>query len=336
MSCRMLFFDYRESEESFFDRNSFANFDIKFFAESLNEKTIEKLTEEDFEKTMIISVFIHSVVNDEIVKRFKNLRVISTRSTGYDHIDINSCVGKNIAIVNVSSYGDVSVAQFTLGLILALVRNLSNVIISQYNNSQNHKMFTGRNLNSMKLGVVGTGDIGSSVCRLAHAFGMSILAYDIAQNHDLAEGYGVKYVELDDLLQNSDIVTLHLPYNKENYHMFSEKQFELMKNNSYFINVSRGELVDNVALLKFAQDEKFSGIGLDVIACEQKGNEELEKSSVDCVETSDIIKKISKLNNVILTPHIAYDTQESVDFILEETFKGLTDCLMGGKGYRIV
>ena len=336
MSCRMLFFDYRESEESFFDRNSFANFDIKFFTESLNEKILEKLTEEDFEKTMIISVFIHSVVNDEIIKRFKNLRVVSTRSTGYDHIDISSCVGKNIAIVNVASYGDVSVAQFTFTVMLALVRNLSKALHAQQKYFSNVKNLTGRNLTAMTLGIVGTGDIGSSVCKLAHAFGMNILAYDIAPNHELIEICGAKYVELNDLLQGSNIVTLHLPYTKENYHMFGEKEFDMMKDNSYFINVSRGELVNNEALLKFARMSKFEGIALDVVACPQNNNNQKDKSSVDCVETSDIIRELADLDNVILTPHMAYDTQESVDLILEETFKGLTDCLMGGKGYRIV
>ncbi|MBE7712347.1 MAG: hypothetical protein E7Z87_01230 [Cyanobacteria bacterium SIG26] len=336
MACRMLFFDYRQSEESFFDRNSFANFDIKFFTESLNEKTLEKLSEEDFEKTMIISVFIHSIVDENIVSRFKNLRVISTRSTGYDHIDINSCVGKNIAMLNVGSYGNISVAQFTIGVMLTLVRNLKKAIEIQNSNFMLKDVLTGRDLNTLTLGVVGTGDIGSAVCNLARVFGMKILAYDIVLNYEL-QAAGVEYVELNELLQNSDVVSLHLPYTKDNYHMFSQKEFELMKNNSYFINVSRGELVDNEVLYNVAKTGKFNGLALDVVACvDESSLDNFDKSSIDCLSTSKIIQDMAKLPNVLLTPHMAYDTQEAVEFILAETFKGITDCLTGGKGYRIV
>lgn len=338
MSCKMLFFDYRDSEEDFFKKNDFSNFDIKFFKESLNEETFNKLSEDDIENTMIISVFISSTIDENIISRFKNLRVISTRSTGYDHIDVNSCVNKNIALINVDSYGDSAVAQFAFMLILMLVRKIDIIINSKTPADYEGADFTGRNLNTLTLGVIGTGIIGSSICRAASCFGMKILAYDMRQNQDLIASCCVEYVDLHTLLKNSDVVTLHAPYTKDNYQMIGYEQLKIMKQDSYFVNVSRGELVDTNALLEFAKEGKFKGIGLDVVACQDINcpENELEKTSVMCLETSQAVKELAQLPNVILTPHIAYDTQEAVDFILETTFKGLSDFLTGGKNYRVV
>lgn len=336
MAFRMLFFDYRESEEKFFEEHNFANYDIKFFKESLNEDTVKALTDDDLENTMVVSVFITSSVTDEIISKFKNLRVISTRSTGYDHIELDACIKKNIAIINVASYGNLAVVQFTFGLILMLVRNLYVAVFEEKSSSQSKTNLTGRNLNDLSIGVVGTGGIGSCICKVAHGFDMKIIAYDIKENEELSHKYNVQYTSLEELLKTSDIVTLHLPFTKENYHMFSKREFELMKEGSYFVNVARGELVDNSALLEFVKRDKFRGVALDVVACPTKNNPEVNKSSLNCTETSEVVRELSKYSNVLITPHIAYDTQEAVDYILNETFNGLSDYIMGGRKYRII
>lgn len=336
MSCRMLFFDFRESEEKFFENNKFENFDIKFFRESLTEETLNLLTEEDFEHTVIISIFINSTVNDNIIKQFKNLRVISTRSTGYDHIDLGSCVSKNIALINIESYGSISVAEFTFAMILMLVRNLFTAVTTQKNQIVSTANLTGRNLNNMTLGIIGTGQVGAGVCRIAHGFGMRILAYDVRRKKGLEETCNIEYVSLETLLRNSDIVTLHIPYTKENYHIFSYDKFDMMKRCSYFINVARGELVDNEALLANLKSKKLRGAALDVIACHQDSKAGQDKSSLYCIETSEAVKEMAKLPNVLITPHMAYDTQEAVDYILEKTFEALTDYMQGGRSHRVV
>ena len=137
--------------------------------------------------------------------------------------------------------------------------------------------------------------------------------------------------------KNSDIVVILIPYTKDNYHKFSYEEFKMMKSGSYFINVTRGEFVDNEALLELAKTGKFKGIGLDVVAClpiKSEGNDK-DVTAIDCVDTSFIIKELLKLPNVIITPQIAYDTQESVDYILKTTFEGLGDFLQGGRKNRI-
>lgn len=337
MACRVLFFDYRQSEEKFFEDHNFENFDIKFFKESLDENFVENLSQEDFEETMIISVFINSNVNEKVISKFKNLRIISTRSTGYDHICLDSCAAKHIALINVESYGCTSVAQFTMAMILMLVRNLyPMLLISEKHDSLRFETFCGRDLNKLTLGVIGTGAIGSAVCRYAHSFGMDIIACDPVQKKELIAAFDVKYLELNDVLKNADILTFHLPFTNENYHMISYEQLEMMKDNAYLINVSRGEVIDTRALLEFAKQDKFKGIALDVVACENPQNIDKEKTSLMCFETSEAVKELSKLQNVILTPHMAYDTEEAIYYILESTFEGITDVLKGGHQYRVL
>lgn len=337
MACRVLFFDYRESEENFFKRHCLDNFDIRFFKESLDEKFLDNLSQEDFDETMIISVFIGSNVSENIISKFKNLRIISTRSTGYDHIDLSSCSEKHIALINVEAYGCTSVAQFTIAMMLMLVRNLyPTLLISDKHDARLFESLCGKDLNKLTLGVIGTGAIGSAVCRYAHSFGMGVVACDPVQKKELIAAFDVKYLEMNEVLKKADILTLHLPYTNENYHMIGAQQLEMMKDNSYLINVSRGEVVDTKALLDFAKVGKFKGIALDVVACETPQNQEKEKTSLMCFETSQAVKELSNLPNVILTPHMAYDTQEAIDYILETTFEGITDVLKGGHQYRVL
>lgn len=337
MTCKLLFFDYRKSEEKFFSENKLENYDIKFFTESLNIETVNKLSQQELEETTIISVFITSDVNEEVIAKFKNLRVISTRSTGYNHICMHTCAGRNIAILNVDAYGHTAVAQFTMGLILMLVRNIVPAINTPPGEVLSFAGLTGHDLNNLVLGVVGTGAIGSAVAKYAKCFGMSVVAYDKNQNNELLHNNIARYVELDDLLKFSDIITLHTSYTDENYRMFSDKQFEMMKQGAYFVNVARGELVDNTALLKALKSGKLSGAALDVVACRDNSTDnKKDKSALTCPETSDTVKELTKHPNVIITPHIAYNTQEAINYILQVTFDGITDYLSGGFKYRVL
>ena len=212
MSINLLVFDYRDTEKAFFANNSFPNFHIKFFSESLNEQTVKNLSQEDLDSAMVISVFIDSELTGEVIDSFRNLRIISTRSTGIDHINTYAAKKRNINVINVMNYGSTSVAQYTFGLILALVRNI--VYAANCTKQYNEKSisFMGRDISQLKIGVIGTGAIGGAVCKLAKAFGMKIYAYDLNEKQELKDTCDVEYVALDNLLQNSDIITLHLPY----------------------------------------------------------------------------------------------------------------------------
>ena len=342
MTLNLLVFDYREVEKKFFRTNKFDNFNIKFYTASLTPETVDNIPGEILDNTNVISVFIDSVIDGKVINAFKNLRIISTRSTGYDHIDLNACRNKNIAVVNVENYGETSVSQYTFGLILSLVRKIFPAVKAVKNCESEEINFNGRDISKLTLGVVGTGSIGAAVCGLAKCFKMNILAYDINQKRELDGVQDLKYVTFDELLQKSDIITIHVPYTGQNYHMFSHEQFNMMKNGAYFINTSRGELVDLQELYKHIENGKIAGAALDVLMCEsinfkcKKLAEDLGKESFECYNEAKTVEKLRDFDNVLITPHIAYDTQDSVDYILSVTMRSIREVIYGGKVSRIV
>lgn len=334
---KMLVFDFRESEKEFFKNNELTDFDITFIESPLNDEY--ELTEEELDETVIISVFTTSKVTEDILKKFKNLRIIATRSTAFDHIDIGTCVKSKIAVLNVDQYGRTSVAEFAVTLILMLVRNILPAYYDMKNRSINLEKYEGRVLNSYTIGIIGCGAIGSAVAQIAHFFGMEVLIYSYMKNQEISEI--CNFVTLDELLSKSDIITLHAPYDGDNYHMIGKNEFEKMKEGVYFVNTARGELVDIKALYDNLIRGKIKGAALDVLECEfistHKGelSEIIESSETNCVETALITQKLFKMENVILTPHIAYNTKESIDYILNETFNNIRDNLKGMNTNRV-
>ena len=340
MAIKILVFDYRESERNFFGKNKFEHFDITFYSESLNEDFLQNIPREQFEGAYAISVFIDSEVTENVINAFKNLRIISTRSTGVDHINLKAAAAKNIAVINVEGYGSKSVAQFTIGLMIALVRGI--VPASRYiTEDKRHSCagFLGRDLAKLTLGVVGTGAIGSALCKMTCSMGMKVIAYDLFEKKELTTNFDIEYVDFNTLLKTSDIISIHTPYTGDNFHMFSRNQFDLMKNSAYIINTSRGEILDTFALYDFLVNKKLAGAALDVVMCEQTSfrcsqfSKQLNNDII-CLEEAKIVKELAKMDNVIITPHIAYETQDSIDYILEVSFKGILDCIKGGNKYR--
>lgn len=331
---KMLMFDFKDSEEKYFETNKVPDLDIKFYRHSLND-TIE-LDKEDEDNAVIISVFITSKITKNVLDRFKNLQVITTRSTGYNHIDITECKRRNIAVINIGDYGRKSVAQYTIGIIISMVRNVMISANDVRNRTINYEKYEGRDISKLVLGVIGTGSIGSAVCKIAHTLGMRVLAYDIVTNRSLLDY--VEYVPLNEILSESDIITLHIPYNKENHHIFSKPEFELMKQGVYIINTARGELIDSLALYNAILSKKVKGAALDVIECESlmldniEFKDEFRRVSVDCLKNYVILQKLMSFDNVIITPHIAYNTTESVNKILNITF---TDIKRYFQGYNV-
>lgn len=335
---KMLIFDYRDSEREYFKNHDTSDFEITFYEGSLDEDTILKESEKN--ETVIISVFINSKITEKVLSQFKNLLIISTRSTGYDHIDIESCRKRNVSVLNVSDYGRGSVAQFTIGIILSMVRNIIPAVNDVKNRDVSHKKYEGLDISKLTLGVIGTGSIGSAVCELADVFGMEILAYDFKINKDIKEF--VEYVPFNDILRKSDIITIHIPYMKEVHHMFSTKEFEKMKNNSYLINTSRGELIDTKALYEAVKSKKLKGVALDVTECEQLNSnigdfdKALKTSDCSCFESGIITQKLMSYDNVIITPHIAYHTRESVNTILDTMFNNIKSHFKGEHTNQVV
>lgn len=331
---KMLMFDLKKSEREFLREFDTSDFDITYFDESLTKDT--KLTVKECDETAILSVFLTSKITKEVLDKFKNLRLITTRSVCYHHIDINECRRRNIGVINVGDYGRSSVSQYVIGLIFALTRNIFTASEDIKKSNFDYEKYESQDIDKLSIGVIGTGSIGSAVCELAYKLGMKVNANDIIMNKDIKEF--TEYMSLNDLLRKSDIVTLHIPYVKEFKYMISDKEFALMKDGSYIINVSNSALINPFALYRAINKKKIKGAGLDVIIDQQDSMfyENLEHSKIDELERIIIRDKLIHQENVIITPRIAYDTKESSEKIIRSNFNDIKDFYIGRKTNRVV
>ncbi len=303
---------------------------------SLSDKPIQEEKEETLKKLDIASVFIYSKLDGELFNRMKKLKLVATRSTGYDHIDLKAAKEKGVKVCNVPNYGDVTVAEYTIGLILSLLRRFKSTFERVSKGVFTREGLRGRELKGKTLGVVGTGRIGSKVIKLASAFEVKILAHDKRPNPELERKYGAVYVSLERLLSESDIVTLHVPYTPETHHLINRENIKLMKRGSYLINTSRGAVVDVEAVVEAIKEGRIEGVALDTFEGEEVWIEEeliLGKGDLPATLLKRALESFYLLHweNAVLTPHNAYNTHEALGRILETTFENISSFLEKGR-----
>ncbi|MCF8413554.1 MAG: hydroxyacid dehydrogenase, partial [Melioribacteraceae bacterium] len=209
-------------------------FDLRFYSDNLTESNAELIEDSD-----IISVFIYSKVTSKVIDSAKKLKLIATRSTGFNHIDLKAAKKRNIPVCNVPYYGENTVAEHTFALILALSRNLHKAYVRSIQSNFSLDGLRGFDLRGKTLGVVGAGSIGMHVMKIANGFGMNILAYDVNHNHMMQELIDFEYVSMDELLSKSDIITLHCPYNKHTHHLLNMDNITNVRKGTLFINTAR-------------------------------------------------------------------------------------------------
>lgn len=336
---KILFFDVRENETEALKARCYAKgtkcgieCSCQLIEERLDEKTV--ITEE-MKDANVISCFTFSRVSAEVLKKFPNLKLIALRSVGFNHIDINYCKEHNIQVVNSLGYGNVTVAEYAFGLMLDVTRKISRAYMNLKNEHLDRDTYTGFELNGATIGIIGTGAIGTEAVRIAHGFGMKILAYDLYPKEELVSKYNVEYLDLDDLLKNSDVISLHAPLTESNFHLINEEKINLMKQNAVIINTARGELIDTKALYEALSQGRIFGAGLDVLEAENLLTQPDRTFDFDYL-TNDIIKqtlindRLLKLHNVVVTPHIAYNSKEANERILKITMNNI-DSFFEGK-----
>lgn len=334
----MLVFDVKDFEKHYFLKNNIENFDITLYPECLNENTVKNLTQEELDNTMAISVFIDSDITESVINSFKNLRIISTRSSTTDHINKKAAEHKNISIVNVEKYSYKPAAQFTMCLITALVRCL---IPASKTVEQGRTLdYTGYDLSKMTLGVVGTGLTGAEVCKIAQAIGMKVLAYDIFEKQELLNNTEAQYVDLETLLKESDIVSVHIPYTTESRNLITKNQLDQMKKSAYLVNTSKSGIVNLTDLYNALKNKQIRGAALDIKVCNSVNPrcakfENDMHINLECYEETKIIKKLTEMQNVIITPFIAHNTEDVLEYILNTSIRGILDCIKGGSAFRV-
>jgi len=280
-----------------------------------------------------IAAFVWTKLDTELLEALPELRLILTMSTGYDHIDLETCRRRGITVCNVPHYGENTVAEHTFALILALSRRLREAQQWLHRPSTSIAELRGFDLYGKTLGVIGAGNIGLHVIRIARGFGMRVLAYDIRPQTLLAEVLGFTYMDLETLLRSSDIVSLHVPATPETYHMINRERLSMMKRGALLINTARGSVVDTEALLWALDEGILAGAGLDVIEGEEYIKEEsiLLRAPVAEQTLRKVVQAYVLLHrdNIIFTPHIAFNSEEAVQRILDTTLHNLKAFLEG-------
>ncbi len=281
----------------------------------------------------VISVFIHSPVSPEVLAALPRLRFIAARSTGFDNIDLETCHARGITVSNVPNYGENTVAEHTFGLILALSRNLHRAYVRTARGDFSLAGLRGFDLKDKTLGVIGAGSIGLHVVRIARGFGMQVLANDIRQTRLLADVLGFRYVNLDELLSRSDVISLHLPYSPAVHHLLDRERLSRVKRGALLINTARGPVVDTQALLWALDERILGGAGLDVFEGEDVMEHEERLLAAEGAEehlrAAMRVHLLQRRENVVLTPHIAFHSHEAVRRILDTSIENIRAFLRG-------
>ena len=311
-----------EGWEKRFIRNNLKKHNLTFFSGTLTPENLNEL-----KNTAILSPFIYSTLDKPVLERLPSLKLIATRSTKFDHIDIDECRKRNILVSNVPSYGENTVAEHTFGLILSLSRNLYQAFFKRMTGDFSEESLRGFDLKGKTLGVVGTGRIGLHVIRIARGFEMNVLAFDVKPNSILAEVLGFTYVPLDELLKSSHIVTLHVPYNEHTHHLINRHSFEIMRKGALLINTARGAVVDTQAMVEALGQGILSGAGLDVLEGEELIKEERvlfsDSNRAEVMSTIGRNELLLRRKDVVYTPHIAFFSREAQERILEITVRNI-------------
>lgn len=291
--------------------------------------TTEPIDEDNakaFEDVEILSIFVYSTLSSNVLKLMPKLCYVTTRSTGYDHIDLDYCRKNNILVSNVPEYGTHTVAEHAFALLLSLTRNLYESI----NRTKLEGRFSisglrGSELFNKTIGIIGLGKIGSRMVKIARGFDMKVLAYSRTQDDKISKELGFEYAKLSDLLKESDFISLHLPLTPETRHIINKKNIMNIKDGAFIINTARGGLIETEAIIEGLKNNKLAGVGLDVLEEEVELCEETELLSTSFRKKKDYENIIMdhvlfRHPKVIVTPHNAFNSVESIKRINKTTF----------------
>ena len=301
----------------------------------------------------VVSVFINSRINEEFLERHRSLELITTRSTTAEHVDLAACARRGVTVCNVPNYGEHTVAEHTFALILGLARRLREAMDASRQTSFSYEQLRATELLGKTLGVVGAGAIGQHVIRMAKAFGLDPIVYDIEPAPELARELGFRYVDFDELLASADIISLHAPLTAQTFHLLDSAAFAKCRPGVLIVNTARGRLIDTNALCDALDSGIVAAAGLDVLEDERVmrqstshliGEQIIERlhgnfpprelrapddSRIRELHELMLNHKLLERPNVLFTPHIAFNSVEAVERILVATVENIRAFVAG-------
>jgi len=305
---RIMFTELKANQETI--REGLSDDQLIIFEEPLRREEILMRGE----GVEVLSPFIYTRIDEELIDSLPDLKLIVTRSVGFDHIAARHALDRGIEVCHIPDYGAHVVAEHVFALLLSVARRITRAdAFVKSGGLFDFEPFLGLELEGKTLGVMGTGKIGAEVIRIADGFNMKVIAHDIYQNIPLAAKYGFQYVSKDELLRRSDFITLHTPLTPETRHMIDEDAISKMKKDAILINASRGGVVDTKALRKALDERRIWGAGVDVLENEQRSVED----------------PILHAPNVTITPHTAFYTREALERIARTTVETIASFKKG-------
>ena len=279
-----------------------------------------------------ISIFTEDDASEKVLDKLKKLGVkfIVLRSAGFNNVDIAHAKKLGIRVARVPEYSPYAVAEFTVAVMLSLNRKLTRTHYRIMEMNYSLDGLVGFDMHGKTVGIVGTGKIGRVVVKILHGFGCRLLAYDVVEDPDLIQQYGLIYTDLDTLCHQSDIITLHAPLTEQTHHMINERRIVRMKNGVMLINASRGALVNTKDVIDGLKSKHIGYFGMDVYE-EEKGLF-FEDHSEDILE-DDQIARLMAFNNVFISSHQAFLTDTALKNIAKTTIENL-DCLEKGEACK--
>jgi D-lactate dehydrogenase len=287
-----------------------------------------------FSDAEVISTFIYSTLDRGVLEKLPALKLIATRSTGFDHIDIAYCAARGITVSNVPTYGENTVAEHVFALLLTISHRMREAIERARTGPFSPLGLQGFDLAGKILGVVGTGSIGCNVIRIGRGFEMAVIACDINPDEALARKLGFRYALFEEVLEAADVLTLHVPATPGTHNLLSGGEFARMKDGVVIINTARGSLIDVRALIEALIRGKVAAAGLDVLPDEPMIREEAELICSVFSSQRDLRNLVAdhillKMDNVVVTPHSAFNTREAVGRIVDSTVENIRAYIAG-------
>ena len=314
---RVAVFSTKSYDKSYFERyNEAFNFNFAFYETALNEHTANLTDGFD-----AVCVFVNDVVDEQTIKVLagNGVGLIALRCAGYNNVNIEKAQEYNIKVVRVPAYSPEAVAEHAMALILTLNRKTHKAYNRVREGNFSLKNLIGFNLHGKTVGVIGTGQIGATFCKVVQGFGCQIVAFDIFKNPELLKA-GVNYLSLEEVFQQSDILSLHCPLNEHTKHLINSNSITQMKDGVMIINTSRGALIDTQAVIDGLIHKKIGYLGIDVY--EQEEQLFFEDLSEHIIQ-DELILRLMSFPNVLITSHQAFFTKEAMIEITNTTLNNI-------------
>ena len=322
---KIAFFDTKPYDKPSFEKFGQENgVEFKFFETKLNEDTAELAHGFDG-----VCVFVNDTVNADVIDQLYSMGVgvVALRCAGFNNVDMKHAFGK-VHVLRVPAYSPYAVAEHTMAMLLTSIRRIHKAYIRTRDYNFSLAGMTGFDLHGKTVGVIGTGRIGQVFINICRGFGMKVLAYDKFPAPGLDDGENIRYVSLDELFTQSDIISLHCPLTEETYHMIDEAALEKCRRGVVLLNTSRGALVDAEALLNGIKSRKVGAACLDVY--EEESDLFFEDYSGHILD-DDTLARLISMPNVIVTSHQAFLTEEALSNIAETTVENLVGFFREGR-----